>query len=320
AYGLPRSAGCRLPGNRGRPENCSASRPSVIGLPWREGILKSGSSVVTGVSRLTVFASTSCASSNAVKVLVTEPISNTVSPSGTRPSASLPKPATCAWPSSTITTTIAGYTPASAYCCATFAMRAGSTAGSAAATVVKATDNAAASINFRECLITSSPFRAGCRAGKFLHDRRQLLSIGGQRAATGWCDAQLGQRTLAAETLLHLDQATRFQFAHVAGQVALAQSAHLFQKAELDFFRTRQHRQDQQPRRLVHQPIQRHHFAKATRRTHASPAGAPRSCSRRRRNSRNWRCSAMPLTIIASAASGNINATSDISIAWCVWV
>src|SRR5690348_8263059 len=116
-------------------------------------------------------------------------------------------------------------------------MRAGSTAGSAAASEAKASDSAAASTHFRECLITSSPFRAGCRVGKFLHDGRQLSSISGQCTTTGRRDAQLGQRTLAAETLLHLDQATRFQLAHVAGQVALAQTAHLFQEAELDFLR-----------------------------------------------------------------------------------
>jgi hypothetical protein len=45
-------------------------------------------------------------------------------------------------------------------------MRAGSTAGSAAATVDKTIDKAAASIHLREFFITSSPFRSASHSGE----------------------------------------------------------------------------------------------------------------------------------------------------------
>jgi hypothetical protein len=79
-----------LVGNFGRPENCSASKPSVITLPPREGIVNRGSNLATGVSRDRLPLRTTRASAKAVNVFVTEPIWKTVYASGILPSASLP--------------------------------------------------------------------------------------------------------------------------------------------------------------------------------------------------------------------------------------
>ena len=80
----------KLAGMRGSPERCVARSSSVMCFPPRDGTFTPwGRHLATGSSRLTTPRLTMSASSVVVNVLVTEPISKTLSPSTAWPSAAV---------------------------------------------------------------------------------------------------------------------------------------------------------------------------------------------------------------------------------------